>query len=73
MIQPKKELLDLPLQERIELAMNATFEDVVEEHRRAGLPIAILGDGKVVEVSPDELMALRNAKKHAANGTPNGQ
>jgi hypothetical protein len=67
-----KNLLDLPLHERARLAGEAAIEDVIETHRRAGLPIAILRDGKVVEISPEELRAFRAAKQHGRNGSPNG-
>jgi hypothetical protein len=67
-----EDILQLPLEERIRLAGEAAIEDVIESHRRAGLPIAILRDGKVVEISPEELRAFRAAKQHGRNGSPNG-
>ncbi len=56
MTKPTEEILRLSLQERIDLAMKATFRRVVEEHRRAGIPLTILRDGKVVEVPADEFL-----------------
>jgi hypothetical protein len=37
------------------MALEAAVEKVWEEHAREGLPIYIWRDGKVVEVSPEEL------------------
>ena len=52
-------LLDLPLEVRAEMAMKEAVHEVIEQHIRAGLPIYIWRDGKVVEVSADELRAQR--------------
>jgi hypothetical protein len=57
MTKPSKDLLKLPLEVRAEMAMKAAFEKVVEEHIRSGRPMHIWRDGKVVEVSPQELRA----------------
>ena len=73
MNKTNEEVLKLPLEERIRLAGEAAIDDVIETHRRAGLPIAILRDGKVLEITPEEFKALRAAKHHAHNGTPHGQ
>jgi len=52
-------ILDLPLEIRAEMALKAAVEKVVEDHIRSGRPIHIWRDGKVVEVSADELRAQR--------------
>ena len=55
MKKPPKNVLELPLEERAEMALKAAVEKVMEEHAREGLPIYIWRDGRVVEVSAEEL------------------
>jgi hypothetical protein len=55
MKEPPANVLELPLIERAEMALNAAVEKVWEEHAREGLPIYVLREGKIVEVSPEEL------------------
>lgn len=55
MKKPPKNVLELPLEERAEMALKAAVEKVMEEHAREGLPIYIWLDGRVVEVSAEEL------------------
>jgi len=55
MRKPPANVLELPLIERAEMALKAAVEQVWEDHAREGLPIYIWRDGKVVEVSPEEL------------------
>ncbi len=55
MKKPPANVLGLPLQERALMALEAAVEKVWEDHAREGLPIYIWRDGKVVEVSPEEL------------------
>jgi hypothetical protein len=52
-------LLDLPLEVRAEMAMKEAVAEVIEDHIRSGRPIHIWRDGRVVEVSADELRAQR--------------
>ncbi|MCU1343274.1 MAG: hypothetical protein JWN92_2697 [Candidatus Acidoferrum typicum] len=54
MKKPPANVLELPLVERAEMALKAAVEKVWEDHARDGLPIYILRDGKIVEVSPEE-------------------
>jgi hypothetical protein len=55
MIEPPANVLELPLEERAEMALKAAVEKVIVEHARLGLPIYVWRDGKVVEVSLEEL------------------
>ncbi len=57
MTKPPTNVLELPLEERAELALKAAVEKVIVEHARQGLPIYVWRDGRVVEVPPDELRA----------------
>jgi hypothetical protein len=55
-------ILELPLEERAEIAFRVAVEKVMEEHAREGLPIYVLRDGKIVKVSPEELR-IRHSKR----------
>jgi len=57
MTKPPANVLELPLEQRAEMALKAAVEEVIVEHARQGLPIYIWRDGKVVELSPEELRA----------------
>ena len=55
MTTPPANVLDLPLEERAEMALKAAVEKVIVEHARRGLPIYIWRDGEVVAIPPEEL------------------
>lgn len=55
MTKPPTNVLDLPLEQRAEMALKAAVERVIVEHARQGLPIYVWRDGQVVEVPPEEL------------------
>ena len=57
MTKPPKNVLELPLEQRAEMALKVAVERVIVEHARQGLPIYIWRGGKVVEVPPEELRA----------------
>ena len=57
MTKPPPNVLELPLEQRAELAFKAAVEEVIVEHARQGQPIYIWREGKVVELSPEELRA----------------
>jgi hypothetical protein len=50
------------------MAMKAAVEKVIEDHIRSGRPIHIWQDGKVVEVSADELRAQRQQHLESTPG-----
>jgi hypothetical protein len=58
-------VLDLPLEQRAELALKAAVQKVILEHARQGLPIYVWRDGAVVEIPPDELRAKVRAEREA--------
>ena len=58
MISPPVNILDLPLEERALMALQAAVEKVFEDHIQEGLPLSIWRDGKVVAVPPEELRTL---------------
>ena len=55
MTKPPSNVLDLPLEQRAEMALKAAVEKVIVEHARQGMPIYIWRDGEVVEVLPEQL------------------
>ncbi len=57
MTKPPANVLALPLEERAEMALRAAVEKVIVEHARQGLPIYIWREGRVVELSPEQLRA----------------
>lgn len=57
MTKPPANVLDLPLEQRAEMALKAAVEKVIVEHARLGLPIYVWRNGEVVELPPDELRA----------------
>ena len=59
MKRPPANVLELPLEVRAEMALREAVDGVIEKHIREGLPIYIWRDGKVVEVSPEELRTIR--------------
>jgi hypothetical protein len=48
-------ILELPLTQRAEMALKAAVEKVIEEHMPDGRPLYIWRDGKVVEMSAQQL------------------
>jgi hypothetical protein len=55
MIKPPLSVLELPMEIRAEMAMKAAVERLIEEHAREGRSIFIWQDGKVVEITAEEL------------------
>jgi len=55
MTKPPENVLELPLEQRAEMALKAAVEKVIVEHAHQGLPIYIWREGKVVEMSLKEL------------------
>jgi hypothetical protein len=58
MSKPSEHVLRLPLEKRAEIAFKAAVAKAIDEHARLGLPIYIGRDGKVVELSADEVRDL---------------
>jgi hypothetical protein len=57
MRKPPPNVLELPLEVRAEMALKAAVEKLIEERAREGRSIYIWQDGKVVEISAEELRA----------------
>ncbi len=58
MSKPSRDVLRLPLEKRAEIAFKVAVAKAIDEHARLGFPIYIWRDGKVVEVSADEVLEL---------------
>lgn len=56
-MKPPPNVLELPMEIRVEMAMKAAVERLIEEHAREGRSIFIWQDGKVVEITAEELRA----------------
>jgi hypothetical protein len=50
--------LSLPLEKRAEIAFKAAVAKAIDENARLGLPVYVGRDGKVIELSSDELRDL---------------
>jgi hypothetical protein len=68
MSKPSKDVLRLPLEERAEIAFKVAVAKAIDEHARLGLPIYIWRDGKVVELSPEEVRKLQKSNGEAESG-----
>jgi len=53
-----KHVLGLPLEKRAEIAFKAAVAKAIDENARLGLPVYVGRDGKVVQLSSDELREL---------------
>ncbi len=60
MRKPPLNVIELPLIERAEMALKEAVEKVMEENTRNGFPIYILRDGKVVDISAEEIGRSKN-------------
>jgi hypothetical protein len=63
MREPPPDVLELPLEVRAELAMQAAVENTMEEHMREGRPFYIWRDGKVVGLTPEEMKAILDRRR----------
>jgi hypothetical protein len=58
MSKPSKHILGLPLEKRAEIAFKAAVAKAIDENARLGLPVYVGRDGKVIQLSSDELREL---------------
>ena len=58
MSKPSKHVLNLPLEKRAEIALKAAVAKAIDENARLGLPVYVGRDGKVIQLSSDELREL---------------
>jgi len=57
MSKPPANVLELPMEQRAEMALKAAVEEIVIEHARTGAPFYIWRDGKVIAMPKEELAA----------------
>jgi hypothetical protein len=55
MIGKKKKVRDIPIEIRAERALRKAVANAIREYKRAGVPITIWHDGKVVKIPPDQI------------------
>lgn len=55
MSESYRELLELPLEVRVEMAMRSAVLKALQENARLGVPSYFWQDGKIVEVSAEDL------------------
>lgn len=68
---PKK-ILELPMEARALMALNAAQERAMEDHIRWNLPLHVWRDGKVAEISVEEMrqiLAERKAQRQKSEAT----
>ena len=71
MTKPPKNILDLPMRVRAEMALRDAQETAMEEHVRWNLPMHVWRDGKVIEVPVEELRRrLAERKAQRQNSKP---
>ncbi len=54
----KKSVQHLPLEKRADMAMKAAVRKVLEKNAREGLPTYIWSEGRVVNLSPQEVRKI---------------
>ena len=52
MSKPSKDVLQLPIEKRAEIAFKVAVAKAIDEHTRLGLPIYIWRNNRVVKLSP---------------------
>lgn len=63
-------VLELPLEQRAEMALKAAVEKAIAERAREGLPVYIWSAGKVVELSAADLRARSRRRPSKKTSRP---
>jgi hypothetical protein len=61
--KPSKDVLQLPIEERAEIAFKVAVAKAIDEHARLGLPVYIWRNRKVVKLSPKKTRNSSRARK----------
>ena len=51
-----KDVRDLPLKVKAEMALKEAVAEAIAEHKRQGNPLAVWRNGKAVWISPEEIV-----------------
>jgi hypothetical protein len=63
MSKPSREVLQLPIEKRAEIAFKVAVAKAIDEHTRLGLPVYVWRNSKVVKLSPNKTnKSLRRRK-----------
>jgi hypothetical protein len=60
MSKPSRDILQLPIEKRAEIAFKVAVAKAIDEHTRLGLPVYIWRNSRVVKLSPN---VTRNSKR----------
>jgi len=60
MSKPSRDILQLPIEKRAEIAFKVAVAKAIDEHTRLGLPVYIWRNSRVVKWSPN---VTRNSKR----------
>ena len=64
MMKKKKKLRDIPIEIRAERALREAVANAITKHKRAGVPITIWHDGKVVQIPPDQIEVYKEQTEY---------
>ena len=53
-MKPSREVLELPIEKRAEIAFKVAVAKAIDEHTRLGLPVYIWRNSRVVKLSPNK-------------------
>lgn len=63
MSKPSKDVLQLPIEKRAEIAFKVAVAKAIDEHSRLGLPVYIWRNNRVVTLSPKKARLSSRARK----------
>ena len=63
MRKPSKDVLQLPIEKRAEIAMKVAVARAIDEHTRLGLPVYVWRNNKVVKLSSARARGSSRPKK----------
>ena len=63
----KKKRAEVPLEKLAEEALKKAVAEAIAEHKRAGYPIAVWRDGKVVHIPADQIELRETQAKYATS------
>jgi hypothetical protein len=58
MTKPPSNIMNLPIEDRAQIALNAAVENVIVEHARLGMPLHVIEGGKVIQIRPEKVKQM---------------